>query len=57
MLLRQTPKSDRKQAQQLLAVLGDPGTADRLLVRLTWLRKGLDEDANAQRLVLVEHLR
>lgn len=34
MLLRQTPKSDRKQAQQLLAVLGDPGTADRLLVRV-----------------------
>jgi hypothetical protein len=26
-------------------------------VRLTWLREGLDEDANAQRLVLVEHLR
>lgn len=44
----QSTKSDRKEPQQLRAVFTDTGAADGLLVGLTRLRKGFDEDANSQ---------
>ena len=48
MFLGQPAKADRKEPQQFRAVLADAGTADGLLVRLTRLREGFDEDADAK---------
>lgn len=55
MFLRKPAKADGKEPQEPTTVFADSSATDSLLVRLTRLRKRLDEDAYANALVFALH--